>query len=224
MLPAGSTTAPLGDARLSPIDPAFVPVVPVAATETVHVALGAAPTDVTLPIVGVVPPIPLVARAKVDAPTPDTGSENVTVHVNGPAFTDCEAPARTIDVRVGRALSMMTVRTGAMPRLPAASACVADTAMLPSAATGAARVSVQVPAVHGAAVGVVADPLIRGLTVAESPGTMPHSPPIDDTEAFVLYGNTRVAPFTVVTVTTGAAVSVEITTTLLGKLAAVHDR
>ena len=130
VLPTWSTTAPLL-VRFSPMEPALVPVaVPVLAV-TVHVALGTAPTG-TASVIDVVPEIPLLASAKFVVTTALTGSENVTVHDNGPDFTDCAAPARTIELTVGRVLSMVTVWLGAVPVLPAASSCVADSVRGPS--------------------------------------------------------------------------------------------
>jgi uncharacterized protein (DUF3084 family) len=45
-----------------------------------------------------------------------------------------------------------------------------------------------------------------------------------ETEALVLYGNDRTAPFTLVTVTTGAVVSAATVTVLLFPLVDVQDR
>ena len=55
--------------------------------------------------------------------------------------------------------------------------------------------------------GLVAAPLIRGLTVAASPALVPHDPPMDVTLTLVAHGNTRTEPFTLVTDTTGGVVS-----------------
>src|SRR5262245_8163411 len=44
-------------------------------------------------------------------------------------------------------------------------------------------------------------------TVGRSPSAVPHEPPTEVTGVFVLYGNVRAVPFTVVTLTTGGAVS-----------------
>ena len=45
------------------------------------------------------------------------------------------------------------------------------------------------------------------LTVAGSPAALPQAPPIVVTLVFVVYGNERTVPLTVVSVTTGAVVS-----------------
>jgi len=91
--------------RLSPIEPAFVPVVPVVLTDTVQVADGAPPEAVAELIVGAVPPVPLVAKPKFEVDTPFTGSLNVTVHVSGPLLTTLLPPARLIDDTVGAVVS-----------------------------------------------------------------------------------------------------------------------
>lgn len=89
----------------NPIEPALVPVVPVVLAVTVHVCAGA-PPDATVEVIdGDAPAVPLVARVKLEFETPLTGSLNVTVHCKGPAFTDVEGPARTIEVVVGRVVS-----------------------------------------------------------------------------------------------------------------------
>jgi len=49
--------------------------------------------------------------------------------------------------------------------------------------------------------------VIATLTVALSPAAEPHAPPNAVTLEFVVYGNVRAVPFTVVSVTTGAVVS-----------------
>src|SRR5262249_40511891 len=93
-------------ARLRPIDPLFAPVVPTVVTLTVHVADGAPPVADGVPMTGVVPPIFDVASAKFDATTPFTGSENVSVKPNGPAFVGF-VPDRLIDDSVGAVLSTL---------------------------------------------------------------------------------------------------------------------
>jgi hypothetical protein len=49
---------------------------------------------------------------------------------------------------------------------------------------------------------------MSGVTIAESPVAVPHSPPIDVTLALVEYGNDRAEPFTLATDTTGAVLSI----------------
>ena len=101
--------------RSSLIDPALLPVAPVALVDTVHVALGEPPAGTTLSIDGATPPIPLMTRAKFEASTPVTGSENDTVHDSGPVFTACDVPARTIEVKVGAVPSVVTVTVSLLP-------------------------------------------------------------------------------------------------------------
>ena len=50
-------------------------------------------------------------------------------------------------------------------------------------------------------------PVIATETVAASPAALPHAPPTVVTVVFVVYGNERAVPLTVVSVTTGAVVS-----------------
>ena len=89
---------------LSWIDPAFVPVIPVVVTVTVHVAEGAPPLAVGVLIVGV-PVVPLVVRPNRLAVTPLTGSLNVTVHDSGPEFAKELAAVRLIEDTVGGVVS-----------------------------------------------------------------------------------------------------------------------
>ena len=91
-------------ARFSPMLPLSAPVVPLVLTLTVHVADGAPPVAVVVEMVGAVPAVPLVTRAKLLFVRPFTGSENVTVHVNGLAFVGV-VPPRTIDETVGAVVS-----------------------------------------------------------------------------------------------------------------------
>ena len=90
--------------RISPIEPVLVPVAPIELAVTVHVALGEPPDAAGVAIVGV-PVTPLRASPKFEAATPVTGSENVTFHDIDPPLTACSAPARTIELTVGRDVS-----------------------------------------------------------------------------------------------------------------------
>ena len=173
MLPAGSATDPR-PVRSSRIDPTLVPVTPATPTDTVHVALGDPPTADTALIVGV-PVMPLRTVAKFEVATPDTGSENVTVHSKGPAFTACEAPARVIESTVGRVLSTMTDCGGAVPVLPATSFWVADTIRVPLVVHDV--VSVQAPPLQFTVPALV--PLTRTVTGARSPVAAPQVPPTE---------------------------------------------
>src|SRR5437667_193917 len=91
-------------ARFRPIEPLFVPVVPVVLTVTVQVADGAPPVATAVEITGAVPPVPLATRPKFPVVTLFTGFENVTVQCNGPAFVGFVS-ARLIELTVGAALS-----------------------------------------------------------------------------------------------------------------------
>jgi hypothetical protein len=88
--------------RFRPIEPLFVPVV---ATVTVQVAVGAEPTGVAEVIVGAVPVNPIVTNPKSPATTFFTGSLNVTVQCSGFAFVGF-ASARLIDDTVGGVVSI----------------------------------------------------------------------------------------------------------------------
>ena len=77
---------------------------------------------------------------------------------------------------------------------------------------------VHTPTLHGAVPFCVAVPVIATVTVTGSPAAVPHAPPTVVTLVFVVYGNGRRVPFTVVRVTTGAVVS---TVIVLAPLVAV---
>ena len=68
-------------------------------------------------------------------------------------------------------------------------------------------VKVQVPAVQVAVPFWVLAPVIATETVALSPVAVPQVPPTVVTVALLMYGNVRVVPFTVVSVTTGVVLS-----------------
>ena len=68
-------------------------------------------------------------------------------------------------------------------------------------------VKFQTPALHAGVPLRVLAPVIDTDTVAASPGNAPHAPPMVVTVAFVVYGNVRAVPFTLVSVTTGAVLS-----------------
>ncbi len=84
---------------------------------------------------------------------------------------------------------MMRIWSAAVLMLPALSAWVAERVQLPLVDSAVPSVSVHEPDEQGAAAGVVAAPLIRGKTVATSPGAVPHVPPMDVTVALVTKGN-----------------------------------
>jgi hypothetical protein len=88
--------------RFKPIEPLFAPVVPVALALTIQVAVGAVPD--TVEIEGAVPPRFAVARAKLPAVTPFTGSEKVTVQASEVALVGL-APLTLIDATVGGVVS-----------------------------------------------------------------------------------------------------------------------
>jgi hypothetical protein len=111
-----------------------------------------------------------------------------------------------------------------MPVLPAVSSWVADRVHVPFPDSRELRVSSHDPEVQDVVAGSVAAPSINGLIVAESPGAVPHVPPIEVTRDRVEKGNVRTEPFTVVTATSGAVVSEPTDTELLSALVAVQDR
>ena len=101
---------------------------------TVHVV----PDPVTVPTVGVVPPMPLPAfTAKLASVTPKTLSLNVTVKTSAfvPVVNGVALPARTIELTVGAVLSIVKPSCpGAFRVFPAVSVAptVALTAPLPA--------------------------------------------------------------------------------------------
>ena len=103
VLPTASAITPL-PVRFSPIEPALVPVAPLELAVTVQVALGDPAAAVAEAMVGT-PVMPPRASPKFVVAAPLTGSENVTVHDNDPPLTACAAPARSIEVTVGRVVS-----------------------------------------------------------------------------------------------------------------------
>jgi len=222
LLFAGSVIDPR-PVRSSPTDPASALVTPSRSAITVQVVLGAPPAASALDSDGV-PVTPLVARPKFEVDTPSTGSENTTFHDTGPALTNSDAPARSIESNVGRVRSMLRVCSGATPVLPAASSWVADRVHVPFPDSRELRISSHEPEVQDVVAGSVGAPSINGLIVAESPGAVPHVPPIEVTRDRVAKGNVRTEPFTVVTATSGAVVSEPTDTGLLSALVAVQAR
>jgi hypothetical protein len=116
-------------------------------------------------------------------------------------------PLTLVSVTAGAVVSMMTVCAPLEPVLPPLSVCVAVTAYVPAADKVGEVVYVQVPLLHGAVPFCVAVPVMLTVTVALSPGNVPHAPPNEVTFTFVEYGKVRAAPFTLVTETVGAPVS-----------------
>src|SRR5262245_31529796 len=93
-----------------------------------------------------------------------------------------------------------------VPVFPAVSDCVAVTVYVPFAENAVVGVKFQAAAVQVAVPLWVLAPLIVTLIVVLTPAADVHVPPKVVTVALVVYGNVRVAPFTVLTVTVGAAV------------------
>src|SRR3954464_1063782 len=77
---------------------------------------------------------------------------------------------------------------------------------MPSNDSAVAGVNVPAPAAHAAVPFCVLAPAIAIDTVGLTPAAVVHAPPSVVTVAFVMNGNVRAVPFTVATVTTGAAV------------------
>ena len=100
-----ASVMPVAVVRFRPINALLAPFAPAWLVTTVQVVLDDPPEALALVSEGAVPVIPLVTRVKLPVVTPDTGSENVTVHDNGPVFTVCDAPARTIELTVGLVVS-----------------------------------------------------------------------------------------------------------------------
>ncbi len=121
---------------------------------------------------------------------------------------DRAEPFTLVTDTTGAVLSIVTAFELAVPVFVAASPCVADSVEVASADNGVVSVNVQLPLEHVVVAGNVPTLLMSGVTIAESPVAVPHSPPIDVTLAFVKYGNDRAEPFTLVTDTTGAVLSI----------------
>src|SRR3954449_13454143 len=100
-------------------------------------------------------------------------------------------------------LSTVIVCAPEVPTLLAESVCVALAEYTPSADNAVAGVNVQAPAVHDAVPFCVLAPEIATDTVGVTPAAVVHTPPIVATVAFVMNGNVRAVPFTVVIVTVG---------------------
>src|SRR3954453_24203551 len=77
---------------------------------------------------------------------------------------------------------------------------------MPSAASAVAGVNVHAPVVQAAVTFCVLAPAIATETGGFTPAAVVHVPPSVVTVAFVMNGNVRAVPLTVVSVTTGAAV------------------
>src|SRR5690349_20720503 len=93
-----------------------------------------------------------------------------------------------------------------VPVLPDVSDCVIVTEYTPSAANAVVGVNVHALAVQAAVPLWLLAPVIATETVALTPAAVVHAPPIVDTVALVMNGNVRAVPFTVPSVTVGAAV------------------
>src|SRR3954454_9623204 len=77
---------------------------------------------------------------------------------------------------------------------------------MPSNESAAVGVNVHAPVAHAAVPFRVLAPAIAIDTVGLTPAAVVHAPPSVVAVAFVMNGNVRAVPFTVATVTTGAAV------------------
>src|SRR5205823_4564035 len=91
------------------------------------------------------------------------------------------------------------------PTLVAASVWDAANVHVPLAESGVVSVSVQLPVGHVVEAGVVALPPSVTLT---GPSVLEHAPPTEVTVPFVLCGKVTVDPFTLVSVTVGAVLSI----------------
>src|SRR3954467_13929243 len=118
-------------------------------------------------------------------------------NVRGVAFTE-------VTVTVGAAVWTVIDLAPLVPVFDAVSVCVAVTVYAPFAANALEKVYVHAPAVQGAVPFSELGPLAATATVAASPVAVPHAPPTDVAAAFVVNGNVRVVPLTVVSVTTGS--------------------
>src|SRR4051794_31307572 len=111
-----------------------------------------------------------------------------------------------VSATTGMVLSTVIDCAPLVPTLLAVSVCVAVTAYPPSAESAVAGVNVQAPVVQAAVPFCVLAPRIATDTVGLTPAAVVHAPPTVATVAFVVYGNVRTVPLTVVSVTAGAAV------------------
>src|SRR3954453_21248001 len=113
-------------------------------------------------------------------------------------------PLTLVMVTVGAAVWIVIALAPLLPTLLAVSVWVAVTLYVPFDASGLENVYVQAPAVQGEVPFSEFVPVTPIATVAVSPAVLPHAPPTVVAVVFVVNGNVRTAPFTDVSVTTGA--------------------
>ena len=119
-------------------------------------------------------------------------------------------PFTDVSATTGRVVSTMIDCAPLVPTLLAVSVCVAVIAYTPSADSAVVGVKVHAPAAHAAVPFCVLAPRIATDTVGFTPAAVVHAPPSVVTVVFVLKGNVRTPPLTVVNVTVGAAVLIVI--------------
>ena len=119
-------------------------------------------------------------------------------------------PFTEVSATTGSVLSTMIVCAPEVPTLLAVSLWVAVIAYEPSAESAVVGVKVHALAVQVAVPFCVLAPRIATDTVGLTPAAVVHAPPRVVTVAFVLKGNVRTPPLTVVNVTVGAAVLIVI--------------
>ena len=133
-------------------------------------------------------------------PSDDTVTFVTNGNVRAVPFTDA-------NVTVGAAVLIVIDCAPDVPTFVAESDCVAVIEYVPLADNAVVGVNDHDPAEHGAVPLCALAPVIATDTDALSPDATPHAPPTDVTVLFVVNGNDRAVPFTVVSVTTGAVVS-----------------
>jgi hypothetical protein len=158
--------------------------------------------------------VPLIATETVAASpiaAPHVPPKAVTVallrygKVRAVPFTDVSATC-------GSVLSTVMLCAPLVPVLPAVSDCVIVTEYTPSVASAVPGVNVQAFVVQAAVPFWLLAPVIAIETVGFTPAAVVQTPPIVVTVAFVMNGKVRAVPFTVASVTVGAAVLIVIET------------
>jgi len=124
-------------------------------------------------------------------------------------------PFTDVNDTVGAAVLIVMFCAPVVPVFVAVSVWVTVIVYVPLADNAGVVAYDHTPAEHAGVPDCVLGPVIDTLTVALSPAAEPHAPPNAVTLEFVVYGNVRAVPFTVVSVTTGAVLSTVIACTPL---------
>jgi hypothetical protein len=161
---------------------------------------GAVPLWVLAPVIETVTPAPSPGAV------PHVPPKDVTVTLVWKGKVRVE-PFTEVSVTTGGMVSIVIDFVPVAPVLPAESAWVALTVYVPLAASAVANVYVQLPDAHVAAPFSLPAPPTVTDTVELSPEAVPQTPPTVVEAVFVVNGNVRAVPLTVVSVTVGAVLS-----------------